>query len=332
MTGGAGGLGGRATGGSGTGGIPSGGGSPGNGGTTGHGGSGGNGGTYSRDAGPDAIGADAAGGSGGSPLLGVIGAFCTTARTCCSQAGFSLDSLSDCEAKFATRTTQAQLIDLGQATINTVALAACEAAYKEAATTCTTKDVVTACQGILVGVQDENQPCGKGGNPSVTGVPACKKSGGPEICQWTASDLTDPTVAGICKKMVHGKQGDPCVFSCGAGDDCSNDEIANPTDTNVTWCFDDDGLYCSTLISPATCAPIVALGASCQSDPDSCGSANFCDRQTAICKADSTLGQSCSQSPCVSPLVCGSDLNCAQAAIPFANQYGSCQGYAPEFL
>jgi len=222
-------------------------------------------------------------------------------------------------------------VSLGQATTNPAAVGACEAAYAQAAITCTTKQVLAACTGLFVGLQDENQPCGKGGNPSVPGAPACKQTGGPEICLWTAQDTSDPSVAGVCKKMARGKLGDPCVSTCAAGEDCSSDELTDPSDTNVTWCFEADGLYCSYQTTTPSCSSIVAVGSSCAADSEACGGASSCDVDS-ICRAKSGLGQRCSTNPCLRPYTCGTSNTCEEADAPFADPDIACQGYAPELL
>lgn len=276
-------------------------------------------------------GGTGAGGTSGDPFQGVISAFCATARTCCAQAGLPTSALADCEAKFATRRPVITLVALGQASINTTALAACEAAYRQAASTCTTGQVLAACTGILVGLQAENQPCGKGGNPSVPGASACKQTGGPEVCVWTAPDTSDPSVAGVCKKMVHGKLGDTCGSTCELGQDCSSELLTSPGDTDVTWCFEEDGLYCSYQNTPSSCASLTAVGANCAADSEACGSANYCD-SNSVCRARAPLGQACMTTPCARPYACSVSDKCEEYNPPFADPDFSCQGYAPELF
>jgi hypothetical protein len=322
-SGGIGGTGGLATGGT-SGGVGSGGLGPIDGSATGGASGGvGSGGTGS--------GGSGSGGSSGGALQGIISAFCTAARTCCAQAGLPISVLSDCEAKFPTHRPLVSLLDLGQATTNPAAVAACEAAYKQAASTCTTKEVLAACTGIFVGLETEGQPCGKGGTPDVPGALACKQTGGPEVCLWTAPNTSDPSVAGMCKKMVHGRLGDVCVSTCVAGDDCSVDELTSPTDTSVTWCFEADGLYCSYQTNTPSCASVVAVGKDCSADSEACGSATYCDINS-VCTAKSVLGESCSSTPCVRPYVCGTSNKCETASTPFADPDIACQGFAPELL
>jgi hypothetical protein len=200
-------------------------------------------------------------------------------------------------------------------TIDATAIPACEAAYNQAAATCTTAQILTACRTIFVGLQGENQPCGT--------VLACKSTGEPEICQSLGSNST----LGVCQKMAHGKAGDRCVSTCWSTEDCSAD-ITTTSEFSVIWCFETDGLFCSGLTNPPyTCVPLTATGGSCIFDTPACGSPNYCD-SSSTCRPKATLGQPCTSSrECVDPLGCGSNKTCAPWAAPFAEPVFACKGY-----
>jgi hypothetical protein len=287
-------------------------------------------------------GGSAAAGSGGSKPAGgtfaasgaietalapIITSFCAAARHCCSLAGLSTTSLSDCESQFVQRSQILGLVSMGEASINPTAVAACQAAYDEATSSCSAKTVRTACTDILVGKQGENAPCGKGGNPGVSGGLGCNRTAGPTVCLWTG-DSSDPGVTGICHKVPHGERGDPCAFTCETGADCSFEQLGGPSDTLITLCFESDGLFCSSETGSLSCQPLVALGNSCDSNPDACGSTNYCDSVTNTCKAASTAGQSCLYSSCLRQLSCGADKKCVEPFWELATDYDSCAGIA----
>jgi hypothetical protein len=330
------GQGGTGTGGIGTGGQASGG-------TKGIGGSGSGGlstggirGTGGQGTGGSATGGSStstdAGTSSGSSLATVIAAYCATARTCCAKAVISTTGLADCETQAPTHVVSMQLLNMGEVALDGAALAACEAAYKQAATTCTADQVIAVCPKIFVGLQGEGQSCGQGGDPGVFGAPACKSSGEPEVCQYTG-DSTDPKMTGTCHAMVHGKVGDHCIGSCPSGQDCSTNEYTTPSDLSVTECFESDGLYCSSLDpTPYTCRPLVGLGKSCAADSQACGTLNYCDPATSTCRAAATAGQSCATTNCLSSLTCGSDNKCAPWSSPFADPDFTCKSYPPGLM
>jgi len=287
-------------------------------------------------------GGSAAAGSGGSKPAGgtlatsgaietvlapIITSFCAAARHCCSLAGLSTTSLSDCESQFVQRSQILGLVSMGEASINPTAVTACQAAYDEAASSCSAKTVRTACTDILVGKQGENAPCGKGGNPGVSGGLGCNRTDGPTVCLWTG-DSSDPGVTGICHKVPHGEKGDPCAFTCETGTDCSFEQLGGPSDTLITLCFESDGLFCSSETGSLSCQPLVAPGGSCGANPDVCGSTSYCDSVTNTCKAASTAGQSCLYSSCLRQLSCGADKKCVEPFWELATDYDSCAGIA----
>jgi hypothetical protein len=308
--------------------------------------SGGKGGTSASTASGGTAGARSGGstgtGSGGSTPVGgtsassgvvetalapVITSFCAAARNCCSLAGISTTSLADCESQFVKHNQQFGLVTLGEATIDSKVVAACKAAFDEAASSCSANAVYSVCSGILVGKQGENAPCGKGGTPMIAGGRACDHSAGATACMWTG-DSNDPAVTGTCRKIAHGKKGDACLYTCESGDDCSFEQLGGPNDTLATLCFEDDGFVCSGETDPATCQPVIAQGSSCSARPDGCKSTDYCDSVSKTCKAASTAGQSCLYSSCLKSLSCGADKKCTEPFWELASDSASCQGIA----
>ena len=291
--------------------------------SAGAGGSAGAGSGGSRPAG----GTFAASGAIETAVAPIITSFCAAARHCCSLAGISTTSLSDCESQFVKRNPILGTASIGEASIDTTAVAACQAAYDEAADSCSAKAVRSACTNILVGKQSESALCGRGGNPTIFGGMACDHTAGATACLWTG-DTNDPAVTGICLKIPHGKKGDPCLYTCESGVECSFEQMGGPSDTLITLCFEDEGLFCSGETDPASCQPSVAQGGSCDSRPDACKSTDYCDSVSKTCKAASTAGQSCLYSSCLRQLSCGADKKCAEPFWELATEYGSCAGIA----
>jgi hypothetical protein len=234
---------------------------------------------------------------------------------------------------FPSRLHTLAFVNKGTVKIDSTALAACIAAYNQTATTCAYHSLVTACRGVFVGTKAENEPCGVGGS-NASGVYECQKSDGPEKCTWTG-DPSSPAVTGVCHRLVHGKNGDPCDSSCASGEECSVDTFGSSSLT-LAMCFEDDGLYCGFGASGDACAPIVAQGESCVADYPagpfsvlgSCASTSYCDPVALECKAAGTIGQSCSSfdSACLRGLTCAEDGKCAD--LGFASWF-TCEGEPP---
>jgi hypothetical protein len=265
-------------------------------------------------------GLNASGNDGGADasaamlLRGVFKAYCAAARQCCAQAGISTAELSDCETQAPTHADLTRYVDEGEMIIDASAIPACEAAYKRAATSCTTAEIMTECRKVFVGLQGEDQPCST--------VLSCKSTGDPQICLSVGTTWTP----GSCKTIVHGKAGDRCGSTCWSSEDCSGDvSTTYSSEADVIYCFEADGLFCSG--SPSTCVPLTATGGSCIIDSPSCGSLNYCD-SSSTCKPAATRGQPCtSRSQCVGDLYCTSDKTCALWSNPFAEPVFACQGY-----
>jgi hypothetical protein len=254
-------------------------------------------------------------GSAEALLQGVFKAYCAAARSCCAQAGISTTELSDCETQAPTHADLTRLVDMGEMTIDVTAIPACEAAYRQAATTCTTAQILTACRGMFVGLQGENEPCSDG--------LACKSTGEPQVCVFVGSSST----LGSCQRIVHGTAGGPCGSTCWSSEDCWDEVSTTSTiEAAVTFCFEADGLFCPGY-PPRTCVPLTAIGESCIIDTPVCGSLNYCD-SSSTCRPAATLGQPCTSSAeCVRSLGCGPDKKCVSWAGPFAEPVFACRGY-----
>jgi hypothetical protein len=250
-------------------------------------------------------GASGSGSTAVQMLTPIINAFCAAARSCCAKQGVSA-TLDDCEAMFPMREPTVASVASGAITLDPTALAACRAAYTQAATSCTENPVVSACQNVFLGTRGENEACSNGQE--------CKRDQGPVTCLITTPNGT----SGVCKKIPHGKAGDACSFDCETGEDCSSTTYG-VADSNITLCFEADGLYCDTSSDSGKCAPILALDAPCNGF-DSCGSANFCE---TTCQKLSTLGEPCGQE-CLEVLEC-IDNQCQSP--PFASD-SICMGYS----
>lgn len=256
-----------------------------------------------------AAGTGGAVGTGGAAsvamLAPAIKAFCAAARGCCAKQGIP-SMLSDCESMYPTLNDTVASLASGAATLNPTALAACEAAYTQAQTSCEENPVLSACAGVVIGTRPENAACTSGAE--------CVRAPGPSTCLITAQGGT----VGVCKTIPHAKSGDPCNFSCGAGEDCTSTTYGS-ADSNLALCFAQDGLHCDYLSDGAeTCKPLLALGAPCAND-EQCGVANYCD---TTCKKRGVLGDPCTR--CLDSLTC---VNNQCVSPPFASD-STCGGWS----
>jgi hypothetical protein len=236
-------------------------------------------------------------------LAPTVNAFCAAARSCCTKQNIP-SMLADCESAFPMRNETVASLASGAATLNATALAACQAAYAQAATSCDENPVLSACQGVVIGTRPENAPCTSGAE--------CLRAPGPSTCLIVEQGGT----VGVCKTIPHSKSGDACDFSCRAGEDCTSTTYG-AVDSNLAMCFGQDGLYCDYLSSsPATCKPLLALGSICSND-EQCGVTNYCD---TTCKKRGVLGDPCTR--CLDALTC---VNSHCVSPPFATDY-TCGG------
>lgn len=247
----------------------------------------------------------AASGSGGAAssiavLVPIVQAFCAAARACCASENLPAD-LDDCEASFPAHDETFAAVSKGTATIDQAGLAACLSAYQAAATKCQEVPVLSACQGLVHGTQQENEPC--------VNVDECAHAEG-EVAACLIADTTSNV--GVCAKVLRGKLGETCLLSCEIDGDCAYTSYG--AGSSVTYCFEQDGLYCSR--DTGHCNQITPLGAPCISDD--CGSANYCD---TTCKKHDVLGQDCTQT-CLDSLQCIDN----QCQSPSFTVGGTCSG------
>jgi hypothetical protein len=236
----------------------------------------------------------------------IADSFCAAARACCAKEGADT-MLTDCETAFAGRQPALASVDQGTVTVDSAALARCLAAYEQAANACDENTLITACQGVFLGTKGLNEPC--------TNSYECKRDQGPMSCLFVDNQTT-----GTCKKVPHGKSGDSCVYSCRTGDDCSS-QTYGLADSNLTLCFESDGLYCDTFADAgAVCKPIVSTGGACDSS-DACGTLGVC---YTTCQPSGVLHGACGMG-------CRHDLTCTGGTCedPSFDVGSICDGYAP---
>lgn len=215
-------------------------------------------------------------------------------------------TLTDCESAYAGRQVALASIDQGAVTVDSAAFARCQAAYQQAATNCDENTLLTACQGVYLGTKHAGEAC--------TNSYECQRAQGPMSCLFVG----DATI-GTCKNVPHGKSGDACVFSCRTGDDCSF-QTYGLADSNVTLCFEADGLYCDISADIAVCKPIVPTGGAC-SGGDACGTLGVCE---TTCQPSGVLHGPCGAG-------CRHDLQCIAGMCedPSLTVGGTCDGYPP---
>lgn len=260
-------------------------------------------------------GASASGGAGGTsggPATGgastagielavVSAAYCSTARACCPTGS----PLTDCESKSAMHYPSAA-IQSGAVRVDTTALAACVAAYQQAANGCYEIPVVAACRKVFIGTRKPGESCGDSGYE-------CSTEQGASTCLVT----TQGGHTGICKSNAHGHTGDACLYSCRDGDSCGGSTYG-AADTVLTLCFESDGLFCDYGDNGGLCKPIKKVGDAC-SLTDECGTKAYCD---ATCKRNGMEGEPCGS--------CRHDLTCTNATCksPTFEQANACDGYS----
>jgi hypothetical protein len=292
-------------------------------GTTAAGGRGGAGGTSASVQTITGGGGAGSGGTGGAgntaanfqPLLE---AFCAAAKNCCARAFFPATPLADCESKFLARVDSYPLVDKGTVAVDQQALAACAAAYKAAATSCTLNPIKAACKGVFVGLQAEGQACG---GTSPFGAVECKPVNQSAAC-YRPQGNTDPKSSGTCMHVPHGKSGDACSTTCQKGKTCIVDMLGG-TAPFPAICFEEDGLFCSKAGNPPVCKPLVQTGAGCVWEGNSCGTGNFCSWPNSTCAPAGKLGESCAERACAEDFICGDNEKCGE--MPLASD-SLCKG------
>lgn len=253
-------------------------------------------------------GGSATAGGGGASMAGSSGlsaattAYCSTARTCCPK-----DSpLTDCETKAAMGHPTAA-IQSGAVRVDAAALAACVAAYQQAANGCLEIPIVAACKQVFIGTRKPGESC------SDTGY-ECSMEQGPSTCLITAQGGH----TGVCKSIPRGHAGDACAYSCRVDERCGGSTYG-PADAVLTVCFESDGLYCDYGDDGnSSCKPIKKIGDPCGLT-DECGTNGYCD---TTCKRAGMEGESCGS--------CRHDLTCTNGKCqsPTIEQANACDGYS----
>jgi len=190
--------------------------------------------------------------------------------------------------------------------VDATALAACVAAYQQAASDCQQIPVVGACKKVFIGTRKPGESCTDSGYD-------CSIEQGHSTCLIT--DQGGHT--GVCKSTSHGHAGDACLFSCTDGDSCGG-VTSGSADTVLPLCFESDGLFCDYGNNGSTCKSIKKTGDPCASS-DECGSNGYCD---TTCKRANTEGDSCGS--------CRHDLTCTNGTCqgPTFEQANACDGYS----
>ena len=268
------------------------------------GGAGGNGGASGGSSAGGPGGAAAAGGTAGAmaaaqALADFTAAFCAAARTCCAPVPGADGLLADCETTLPSTSMRYAAAVAGTVAPDLTRLPACTAALRQATTTCLVPD---ACQNIWLGTRATGEPCAQ----SLQAL-QCRTDAGDALCFREAGG-TPGVFTGTCQPAMRGTVGTPCVASCGPGITCSQALYTTPS-SPMAICYTQDGLYCEA----AACAPILATGAPCTSNPQ-CGTESYC---ATTCTPRKTAGQPCLQdTECsqVNHLYCVNDV-CSAASL-----------------
>jgi len=253
-------------------------------------------------------GSSATAGSGGANTAGapslseVTAAYCKTARTCCP----SDSPLTDCETKAASIRPTAS-IQSGAVRIDATALSACVSAYQQAVDSCQEIPAFAACRKVFVGTRKPGESCTDSGAE-------CSNEQGPSTCLITTSKGHE----GVCKSNARGHSGDACLYTCRDGDTCGG-VTYGAGDTELTICFESDGLYCDYDDNGnSSCKPIKKVGDAC-TVTDQCGSKAYCE---TTCKRIGMEGETCG--------MCRHDLTCNNGTCqsPTIKQANACDGYS----
>jgi hypothetical protein len=149
--------------------------------------------------------------------------------------------------------------------------------------------MVEACRNVFVGTREVGDSCSGGYD--------CYRPDTQVSCLFaTGSDEE-----GVCRALKRAELDEPCDFFCRAGENCSGSTYG--ATEPVSFCFEDDGLFCEWFEEGSVCRPVLAVGASCADAEsfDACGSRARCDGGTCVASQDK--GEPCSQS-CLSRYTC----------------------------
>jgi hypothetical protein len=213
--------------------------------------------------------------------------YCTTVRKCC--AGLPVDEapvLGFCDP--ATEGVL-NLIIAGKIVGNRTAIAACDAAYKAAAESCSAVGIRKACRDFVVASQQVGELC-------LTADDArgqCQVDGGTAACV----PMTTPATGniGVCTAVKHGALGEHCDLNC-PSNGCDTWALVSAV-TAPVGCFEMDGLTCSYPYDGLqTCSPIPQRGQACV--VGTCAGGDLCTTADAtggplFCQARPSLGEPC---------------------------------------
>jgi hypothetical protein len=218
-------------------------------------------------------------------------AYCDSIAPCCKTAEIPYDALT-CKSTATNSFTQIVEQASGpNTTYDAVAAGNCLAALKATLQSCKSLASAfqgSACQGIFKGTLPNGAMCTSSAD-CVSGY--CSISG----VSSTGSDIevcADPSLRSV-NLPPHGKAGDACGGDCLTlkSGSVSYMNCRSGTSTAAAYCFDQDGLHCSS--ATQTCVVLPAIGAAC---PDgTCATGAYCDETTLTCAAQSDSG-SCENS------------------------------------
>jgi hypothetical protein len=260
--------------------------------STGGAGTGGNGGTENTGGVAPTGGTGNTGGGVAEFLEQFATPFCTRLQQCCEEEGFATPSLEACQ-EHELGFTGGHLEDGTSFVVPELA----EAFRDAIADTCDQPPYES--MSVTRGTLDAGAPC--------EDVGQC--AGDTVMC-----DVTGGADLGICRPLVRGQLGEPCLSTC-SGEHCRFSLYRGEGDDNdAIACWEDDGLYCS--YSTYECVAVTPPGQSCE-DYEECGDAAEC--VGGICVEHADVGEDCSNAGyCASTLICDSSTyTCVKMSIAY---------------
>jgi hypothetical protein len=230
-----------------------------------------------------------------------VSPYCTRLQECCAQEGFEVPTYEACQERELLG-----VIDHLEDGTSYVVSDAAAAFAGSIASTCDQPAYETMV--VTRGILPEGSPCEDVGQCAGEAV-VCDVTGGSEL--------------GICRSLVHGQVGDPCLFTCET-DVCRSTLYRGAGDDNeATACWDADGLYCDWG-SEATyrCMAIIPPGEPCEEFGE-CGATGECS--AGECVVPAGLGEDCTATGgyCQSTMYCDSSVPaCIKMSIAWS---GSCE-------
>jgi len=191
----------------------------------------------------------ASGSSGFDPAVLDVGeltvTYCATVKKCCGAL-----PVDEAFVKvFCDPSTEGtlNLIIAGKVAGDRAAIAACDAAYKAAAESCSAVEIRKACRDFVAGTQKVGEPC----LTSEDARGQCKVEGGTAACAPTSVPAMGNM--GVCTEVKRGTLGEHCDLNCPA----SGCDTWVPLVTAPVGCFEADGLTCSyPHDGRQTCSPV----------------------------------------------------------------------------